>query len=352
MSSRPRVQMGVGSLGQKFRPPPQQQQLRSAKVNSCSNQRNGNYSLNSTNSTNETKSSQGDSLDKTDLTVDSTDKADSGSAEAEPEWFSCPASRHDVIDLHGFDEDEETRVADGPERSISPKKMFDDFSSYGQRMEGQNLPSSAYRRSSYNQQNRYVGNNFNVSSGSSSYYNPRYRNPLHQSRCKSSPESSEKFHKFAFSASSSSFGRPDASSYNQHEPLTVNPFFDMWKVKNAQQENFNYLNMMNPTGPLQTIADVENAMKHKVNVSYFLNNQPMNFPNSNSTVPQFFNGFPGHTQGPLSSTSTQAGNQPFGGGNFSHGFVPTQEQLQHYTSEIMRNAIMRKHYQKDQKFPK
>lgn len=184
--------MGVGSLGYQKN----QQQVRSAKGNSCSNER---YSQNSQNlssgsvGTNETKSSYDESIDKS-----LTDKADSidmnlkvgdrENTEPEPEWFSWPASRHDVIDLHGFDEEEGT-TADASERpssSSSEKMGFDEFVRYNQRQN--EVASSAYRRSSYNQPTRYPRTYNNPSASNYNYNsnnNPtRYRNPLHQSNCK------------------------------------------------------------------------------------------------------------------------------------------------------------------------
>ena len=190
--------MGVGSLGyQKNQRPPQQQPVRSAKGNPCSNERFSYYPNNFSNgsvSLNETKSSYDESMDK------STDKTDSEfnsklnfradrkvdkdeSSEPEPEWFSWPASRSDVIELHGFEEDE----------SLHPNTpLSNDGSDRGGGGDAprQDAEISNHRRNQSHTSNRFL-RNFNPSvnmnnSNSSSDYHPRYRNPLHNSRCKSS----------------------------------------------------------------------------------------------------------------------------------------------------------------------
>lgn len=183
--------MGVGSLGyQKTRQP--QQQIRSAKGNSCSNERYSQYPQNLSSgsiSTNETKSSYDESIDKSltdksesiDINLRSGDQENT---EPEPEWFSWPASRHDVIDLHGFDEEEASNLkSDINERpsSRNSNRGFDEFVRHQRQNE---VASSAYRRSSYNQSPRYPRYNNNNVQGGSNYYNnnARYRNPLHQSK--------------------------------------------------------------------------------------------------------------------------------------------------------------------------
>jgi hypothetical protein len=198
--------MGVGSLGSYQKRPPQP--VRSAKGNPCSNESHSQYAQNLSTgsiSTNDTKSSYDESIDKSltdkadsiDINLKPDKFSDAPNSEPEPEWFSWPASRTDVIDLHGFEEEEginNTEESERPSSRNSSNKMgFDEFVSYNQRQQAEaNVASSAYRRSTYNQPSRYprAYNNPSISSinssGSSSYYNnnARFRNPLHQSRSK------------------------------------------------------------------------------------------------------------------------------------------------------------------------
>lgn len=180
--------MGVGSL--KHQKAPQEQHMqpffKNAKNNSFSNDRYGKYLRNSSTGSgmSETISSQ-DSLEKsTDRgrhdvsgrTKDSDNCSDG--TEPEPEWFSFPASRSDVIDLHGFEDEQlESRMSslmnDSGERQRKGPMVFDNFSNYGQHRENNmNNPS---RFPNYNQQNRIGRASMN--------YNPpntqhrRYRNP-------------------------------------------------------------------------------------------------------------------------------------------------------------------------------
>lgn len=87
----------------------------STKMGSCGNERLNSYPINNSSgslSMNETKSSYDESMDRTASTefsefdIKNHEKRDDVCNEPEPEWFSTPASRHDVIDLHGFEDDE------------------------------------------------------------------------------------------------------------------------------------------------------------------------------------------------------------------------------------------------------
>lgn len=179
--------MGVGSLGyQKGRQPPP---VRNAKGNPCANERYSQYPQNlSTGSvnTNETKSSYDESIDKSmteksDSNDSSMKTCDQENAEPTPEWFSWPCSRTDVIDLHGFEdgagEDEKSQEVERPPSRENDNRGFDEFVRHQRQQE---IASSAYRRSGYNQPPRYPrtynnpGNNYFNNSA-------RYRNPLHQS---------------------------------------------------------------------------------------------------------------------------------------------------------------------------
>lgn len=169
-----------------------QQPIRSAKSNTCSSEINTYYQNNvSTGSMNETKSSHNESENALGGKFEFGFKQRDGTSakgqkdETEPEWFSFPASRHDVIDLHGFDDEESLHPntplsTDGSERPSSRNSVnnmvFDDFFIYNNRHQedpkGRNYD---HRRLSQNQFNRYAMDH-------NSY--PRYRNPLHHSKCK------------------------------------------------------------------------------------------------------------------------------------------------------------------------
>lgn len=173
--------MGVGSLDpQKSRAA--NSNVRSAKGFACANERFNYYPNNlsaGSISFNETKSSYDGSTDK--------EKSAFKDDESEPEWFSWPASRHDVIDLHGFDEGDDLQLPEPTARSsdvgtkltsTSPMKMFDEFARYEER-KVEPGPSSYGRRP-----NNY---RLNRSQNSSSSYNganiQHYRNPFYQSDC-------------------------------------------------------------------------------------------------------------------------------------------------------------------------
>jgi hypothetical protein len=337
--------MGLGSLaypkGRQSMAP-----VRNAKGNNCSNERYSQYPQNlSTGSvnTNETKSSYDESIDKsmTDKS-DSTDVSlktnDQENSEPEPEWFSWPVSRTDVIELQGFDDEEETNlkseVSERPSsRDGSNRIAFDEFVRQQRQTE---VASSAYRRSSYNQPTRYP-RNYNMPGGSNSYNNnTRYRNPLHQSTGELKLEmigrssSSERIPDTSSSSFNSSFNRSGSDmlnySYSSQE-ASINPFFDAWKRQNDWAK----------ASHMMTIADVENALKMKQMQQQQVYGLPYG---GNPAVPQFFQN--AGTLNQHSHRQMSGMNSPFGFDNIQQ---PTPEQLQQHTQEIMRNAILRKQFQ-------
>lgn len=182
--------MGVGSLGMKNRQS-QSQQYRNSKGNSCANDSYGYYSnSSSTGSMNETKSSYDGLSEKAESEMghlNDITKSSNGDMEKEPEWFSCPVSRSDVIDLHGFDEDEslyESSPTKDDKKYNNLNVMMMDENINNKRMETiPQVASSAFRRSTYNQPSRSVQpNNFYNQNSMNGY--PKYRNPLHYSKCK------------------------------------------------------------------------------------------------------------------------------------------------------------------------
>lgn len=97
---------------------------------------------------------------------------------------------------------------------------------------------------------------------------------------------------------------------------------------------------------MMTIADVENALKQK----QFQQQQAYGLPyGGNPAVPQFFqNAAAANQQNRIRQVPSARG--PIVFDNIQQRPMPTPEQLQQHTSEIMRNAMMRKQFQ-DGKFP-
>lgn len=248
-------------------------------------------------------------------------RAEPKEANDEPEWYSTPATLNDFIDLHGFEEG-----MDDPIEKKSPNPN------------GYGTTSLAYRRSGYSQ-NRFAPrvNNFNAGPPPSphqqqqqphygnnpNFYNQqaqqnfnanvnqRFRNPLHYQKPMQSP--------------------------NWPTP-TINPFFDLWKRTRANpNENCSFQALMNhhrvqvpPNVP--SITDIENALKSSNYLTSMMNKGPQQqnpHATSPQSVPAFFNNWPQQQQ------QQQVG-------------MPTQAQLQKHTTEIMRNAMLRKTQQQQQ----
>lgn len=170
-----------------MRPPPQQKYRHpypQTKGYSCASERMASYPMNCSGGSmmNETKSSYDESMDRTastetsDLDLKNERKMKTGSVddnEPEPEWFSCPASRQDVIDLRGFEDDEGYRgnstdeIDRSGERNVG-SKMFSDFNT-----------GNANQRQNYNKQKNFINNGAKLN-----YHHQqqqRYRHPMHQS---------------------------------------------------------------------------------------------------------------------------------------------------------------------------
>lgn len=104
---------------------------------------------------------------------------------------------------------------------------------------------------------------------------------------------------------------------------------------------------------MQTIADVESAMRYNGNM-FSAQQQAMQLRSyANMSVPQFFQNAQSFHQnypavGP--NSMNQGGYNPFAFDN--NGLSPTHEQLQLHTAEIMRNAMLRKQFQAQRNFPK
>jgi hypothetical protein len=168
-----------------MRPPPQSKYRtpynNQNKGYSCANERLSSYPINCSSgslSMNETKSSYDESMDRTASTEFSefdmkneknTKDAGNDNNEPEPEWFSCPASRHDVIDLRGFEDDEGHRGPSSDEIDRSNGKHYNTQGNLNQHRQHHN--------------NQKQQKNFNYNGGKMNYQQQqqRYRHPLHQS---------------------------------------------------------------------------------------------------------------------------------------------------------------------------
>lgn len=292
----------------------------------------GYYSDNDCNNNHNKSSSFDGSMneDKEKLSENASKKAESleklltedEPGEAEPEWYSVPATVNDVVELHGFEDDGQH---EGGEKKSHRQKTIE----FG-------TTSLAYRRSGFNQ-NRYGRGNYQYQAPSNDrvqtgYNNQRFRNPLHYQKREA----------------------PQIPAPNWPNPM-INPFFEMWKQQAAQTNpavpqmpyNNNVQNFMNRTRQVppnfQSITEIENAIKNSNYLSSLMNkNQPQMhnnrrqaMPSVSQSVPNFFNNW-------------QPQHQP--GEGFNHLQMPTQEQLQQHTTEIMRNAVLRKAQQQQQQY--
>lgn len=181
-----------------------------------------------------------------------------------------------------------------------------------------------------------------------------------------------------FFSSAASFSSFNSSGGEQNEfgnkfhnisgvaEIPMNPFFDLWKRKNnfkaANQAHMNNnLNMPPPPVPsgmnyaqkpkaMMTIADVEQAMRNAK--QYMKQNRQ---PPMNGIVQQMFQNATAPTAYqnvmpyPYQMPSTPLNMSSFGFDNFRPGTSPSQEQLQQHTSEILKNAILRKHCNNESK---
>jgi hypothetical protein len=331
-----------------MRPPPpprapRNQQFRQSKGFSCASERLSGYPMNVSTgscSINETKSSYDESMDRTASSLNSesdlkreniANKGAEESNEPEPEWFSCPASRNDVIELHGFEDDAEFR--DSPSDISDKTGKMDSSTNSGV------VTGHSNRNQNYNRPHRNY-NHFGMNSNYRSQ--PQYHHPLQQSTPYSSFNSSGEMN----------FMNMSKNQFESRENQT-SPFFDMWKRKN---NNFGNMNMRPPQAVpgfnpvynkprnMLTISDVEQAMR---NAEQFLK-QPRTAP-LNGVVQQMFQnaaintGLPNFFPPPPQIPSAPMTMPTYGFDRFQPGSVPTQEQLHQHTSEILRNAILRKH---------
>ncbi|CRL07395.1 CLUMA_CG020368, isoform A [Clunio marinus] len=357
------------------------QDIRSAKINSCSNERfnyhPGNHSIGSISTYSESKSSCDDSLNKSsekdesgfsNKLMSADDKSDNGNMESEPEWFSWPASRNDVIDLHGFEEDEELNksneskaTSQSSSQKCSPTKTkFEDFQGAA-RTEG--CPSvPVYRRTTQHDQfNQHQQRSNRTSISKPSNY---AKSNLTSSGFYNTTHNRQAMHHFKTQPVMQRNDVNQSAKSEAESAAHINPFFEMWKknLSTFQQENVNYAKIKSEAQMI-TITDVENAMNVKMgNLSHQEMPKPSSSHNENNRFkmpavsqmsgtnvlsmgagsPNFQKPFPPFMLG-QSSVPPHA---------YQPGMIPSQEQLQQHTSEIMRNAIIRKQLGEEKKFRK
>lgn len=359
-----------------FKRPNQHQPNYLRKPNSCASEQHGNSYSSSVGyfSGNDTKSSCGEDtlLEKPSEKrpcFESNKKVDPSKdeEEKEPEWFSVPATLEDFIDLHGFSDEDISEPKEHKEQSAEVKQQAVDnqrnnminnnvsnssnnnlhheyqqnqnrrynhnssFNRYSHNNSGYSSHNSSYNQSfnshnsSYNQNNNsYYNRNMSYRSNPvNNNANQRFRNPLH-------------------------FNKPVRTT---PAPQMINPFFDAWKSgKFLHQQNVSFTDLMEHNNspknlPSNTMymSEVESRMKqHQSMVA----NQQLAPP---TAVPQFF-------QNLANNWGVRVNENPANAYQYNvppppqqvlyDGYkMPTQEQLHQFTSEIMRNAIIRKNQQ-------
>jgi len=368
-----------------FKRPNQHQPNYLRKPNSCASEQHGNSYSSSVGyfSGNDTKSSCGEEtlLEKPSEKrpcFESNKKVEPSKdeEEKEPEWFSVPATLEDFIDLHGFSDEDISEPKEVKEQSAEVKQQAVDnqrnnminnnnnvsnssnnnnslhheyqqnqnrrynhnssFNRYSHNNSGYSSHNSSYNQSfnshnsSYNQNNNsYYNRNMNYRSNPvNNNANQRFRNPLH-------------------------FNKPVRTT---PAPQMINPFFDAWKSgKFLHQQNVSFTDLMEHNNspknlPSNTMymSEVESRMKQHQSMG--IANQQLPPP---TAVPQFFQNLANNwgvrvNENPTNAYQYNAAPPPplpqqqvmYDGYK-----MPTQEQLHQFTSEIMRNAIIRKNQQ-------
>jgi hypothetical protein len=162
---------------------------------SLDDSRNSEMSANSSSAVNEANK-------RTEFLKNAPAKQNKAEDDTEPEWFSFPATRHDFVDLHGFNDEDILKPLPPPP---TQRGNFDQFSKHNARkqqsprFDNGNSPNQQYPYHNHNDNNAfmyqsprthtqfynrgpnnsYQGNNNNNSN------NQRFRNPLHHTKsCK------------------------------------------------------------------------------------------------------------------------------------------------------------------------
>ncbi|XP_070505763.1 putative uncharacterized protein DDB_G0289263 isoform X2 [Chironomus tepperi] len=295
--------------------------------------------------------------------------------EKEPEWFSVPATLEDFIDLHGFSDEDVPEQQNENNRKAEPKKGADNQrnnmsnnsfrneyqpnqnrrynhnNSYNRYSHNNSGYTSSSHNSSYNNQS-FSSHNSSYSQNNNSYYNPRNMN------YRNNPVNNNANQRFRNPLHFNKQAKPTTA------PQIINPFFDAWKSgKFLHQQNVSFTDMMEqnnypkvlPSNAMY-ISDVENHMKQQQNQI------PLNQIAPPTAVPQFFQNLANNwgvrvNENPPNAYQYQNNvGPPLSPPQAMHdGYkLPTQEQLHQFTSEIMRNAILRKNqqYHDENNYPK
>lgn len=257
-------------------------------------------------------------------------------AEVEPEWYNFPATRHDFVDLHGFNDEEEAAIKSNAKDKLNdsysrpikenrqPMKHFGNGNSSAYRHQRQNDNNFQYQSSRFNNAPfKYdLNNNFNSNFQQRQPVNNslRFRNPLHYNKSVSpkTPTLPPAAVNFA-----------PAYQRNNENIQPTNPFYEAWKSDkflNQGSVNFAHLmqqqinNRMMPPS-MRLMSEVEQGL---------IQNQKASVENPSNNIKQFFQNFSAAPSFAMNSRqSTMTG-------------LPTREQLEQHTSEIMRNAIIRR----------
>lgn len=285
-----------------------------------------------------TKSSLDGSMSEEKAKELADDKKAAINDENEPEWYSVPATLNDFVELHGFEEGMEIPTPEKKSNNRSPNQN------------GYGTASLAYRRSGYGQ-NRYNQNqnraNGNYNNNNQQYYQNAGYQQQQQHQQQYANQQYGSYQNQGYSNNPQRFRNPLHFQKQQPQSPTypnprINPFFDLWKQSHATNENCSFQAMMaqrmsSVPANLPSISDIEHTMKSSNYLSALMKGQQQRpMPTISHSVPQFFNNWP-------QQSSPTANNEGFG-----NMHMPTQEQLQQHTTEIMRNAILRKTQQQKQ----
>ncbi|CAG9807554.1 unnamed protein product [Chironomus riparius] len=345
------------------------------KPNSCASEQHGNSYSSSVGyfSGNDTKSSCGEEsvLEKPSekrTCFESNKKIEPSKAEdeKEPEWFSVPATLEDFIDLHGFsDEDiaeqpeaedkekclEVKQAAENQRNNMSTNSFNHEYQPNQNRRYSHNSSYNRYSHNSgYSSHNSSYNQSFNSQNSSysnNSYYNARnmnYRNNTVNNNANQRFRNPLHFNKPAPRTSSAAA-----------PPQIMNPFFDAWKSgKFLHQQNVSFSDLMEQNYPKNLpsnamhISEVENRMKQQQSYNPMHHQAP-----PQTAVPQFFQNLANNWGVRVNENPSHAYQYQNNVGPpqmppqamYDGHKIPTQEQLQQFTSEIMRNAIIRKNQQ-------
>lgn len=374
----------------RFRP------IRNAKGNSCSNERFGlHMSTDSGNSTDRSKTDDSLEKDGSDKKIPddgkmndflSNSKNNDNDIEPEPEWFKLPVTRQDMIDLHGFEDDEEAL------RLATPVPETDGANLKERSPSARSTPTKKDNNCIENKSNTKASNemNFKDFMNYHSVRNNETHNQIDNQRRMNDnshngrlsgrfrSHTMDDYNRNGYARSTSSL-RSQNPSNNVSSRSDTTPFFDMWRRANANAENINFLNWASSNAINRSSGD--NIQQNFMNQQHHHHQQQQQyqFQQQQQQNHAFRRSFPGvnmmwdrmiepqqglqqlfqqtqYNQVNLSMLHHQAPNHQRIGRNYQdlnyRNSIPTQEQLQQHTDEILKNALLRKQYLDDRKFKK